>query len=87
MKLYGPTRNLWDGGALGEGILKDIKAHINCVHSNFSCNCNKNIMQIKALNQLIKQINEKENISFCEDGKDDNDASDDIGKQRMGFLY
>ena len=60
MRMFGPIRNLWEGGSMGEGILKLIKHNIPSVNVNWHINSTKKIYQQKSLNRLVDQLSEKE---------------------------
>ena len=37
MKKYGSLRNFWEGGFVGEGIIKRVKPHIHQVTKKLAC--------------------------------------------------
>ena len=67
MRMFGPIRNLWEGGSMGEGILKLIKHNIPSVNVNWHINSTKKFYQQKSLNRLVEQLNE-ENLHATADG-------------------
>ena len=60
MRMFGPIRNLWEGGSMGEGILKLIKHNIPSVNVNWHINSTKKFYQQKSLNRLVDQLSETE---------------------------
>lgn len=58
MRMFGPIRNLWEGGSMGEGILKLIKHNIPSVNVNWHINSTKKFYQQKLLNRLVDQLSQ-----------------------------
>ena len=53
LKKYGSFQNIWEGGTVGEGILKDVKPLSNYVYTNWYLYLTTKIYQIHSLNSII----------------------------------
>ena len=60
MREFGPVRNLWEGGTMGEGILKLIKHNIPSVNANWHISATSKYYQQKSIARILHQIEQKE---------------------------
>lgn len=59
MRTFGPLRGLWEGGKIGEGILRDVKPDIvSGLKWNWAINLHKKLVAKKAANALAVDIDE-----------------------------
>mmetsp|Transcript_7291 Transcript_7291/g.10599 ORF Transcript_7291/g.10599 Transcript_7291/m.10599 type:complete len:225 (-) Transcript_7291:46-720(-) len=58
MREYGMPRFLWEGGAMGEGILRRIKPLINGLKSGWNVSAHKRYQTVMALEQVIGTFDE-----------------------------
>ena len=59
-KEYGPLRNLWEGGYLGEGYIRHIKPHAkHGFRKNWEINLHKNVLKEKFLSAFMKDTKRK----------------------------
>ena len=58
-KRYGPVRNLWEGGSMGEGILRLIKLNVANVQNNWRVVSTTKFYQQKSLTRLMDQLSKK----------------------------
>jgi len=59
-KEYGPLRNLWEGGYLGEGFIRHVKPHAkHGFRKNWEINLHKNVLKEKFLSACLKDTNRK----------------------------
>ena len=57
MAYYGPIRNLWEGGYVGEGYLRIIKPYLsNGLRKNWQKNIHKGTLERKFFNHSCRQI-------------------------------
>ena len=66
MSMFGPICNLWEGGSIGEGILKLIRHNILSVNVNWHINSTEKFYQQKSLNHMVDQLNEKESQTMVD---------------------
>ena len=56
MEQHGPLRNFWEGSTMGEGILKRVKQHYNCMQSNWYMSLTRKTLQYRSLQQIHNKI-------------------------------
>ena len=57
---YGSFQNIWEGGSVGEGILKDIKPLSKYVYAKWYLHLTNKIYQIRSLNSIIKSQSKRD---------------------------
>lgn len=63
MEQHGPLRNFWEGSTMGEGILKQVKQHYNCMQSNWYMSLTRRTLQFRSLHQIHKKIERLEDTT------------------------
>ena len=56
MNTFGPIRNLWEGGSMGEGILRLVKHHIPSVQLNWHICATNKFYQQKSIQRILDQV-------------------------------
>jgi len=78
LKEFGPLRNLWEGGGLGEKILRVVKPSWNGFRKNWQINKMDTVHRKMAMIKLqSKSLNQEQVQRFLDDDDEDDDHNDD----------